>query len=54
MLMEQGVYLLLKYLSCGEKYYYARERWRPEAEQIGYKKEREYVYMKKKEKEMKC
>lgn len=52
MLMEQGVYLQLKYLSCGEKYYCKRERWRREAEEMGNKKESEYVCMKKKR--MKC
>ena len=47
MLMEQGVYLQLKYLSCGEKYYCQWERWRREIEEIGNRKEREYECIKK-------
>jgi len=47
MLMEQGVYLQLKYLSCGEKYYCQWERWRREIEEIGNRKESEYECIKK-------
>jgi hypothetical protein len=51
-LMEQGVYLQLKYLSCGERYYCEWERCRREVEEKEDKKESEYVCMSKKRDKM--
>jgi hypothetical protein len=47
------VYLELKYLSCGERYYREWERWRREAEDNGEDtKESEHVCMRKKRDKM--